>query len=154
MSDVELTKVIAASPERLYALVSDLPRMGEWSPENDGGKWLHGATGPAVGAKFKGRNSRGRRKWSTLATVVTADPGREFSFEVTSAGLKVAQWGYRLSPAEGGTEVTEYWTDHRSPIVAKLTGLVVGVPDRVSHNRQGIEQTLERLAAAASPDAG
>ena len=50
---VEVTKVIAATPERVYELVSDLPRMGEWSPENTGGSWIKGATGPAVGAKFK-----------------------------------------------------------------------------------------------------
>jgi len=152
MSDVELTKIIAASPDRLYALVSDLPRMGEWSPENNGGEWMQGATGPAVGAKFKGKNSHGKRRWSTLATVVTADPGREFTFNVTSTGLKVAQWGYRLSAVDGGTAVTEHWTDHRSAIIAKITGLVVGVSDRVAHNREGIEHTLERLAAAASAD--
>ena len=45
---VEVTKVIAAAPERVYELVSDLPRMGEWSPENTGGTWIKGAKGPAV----------------------------------------------------------------------------------------------------------
>ena len=149
MSDVEVTKIIAATPEQLYALVSDLPRMGEWSPENHGGKWIQGATGPAVGAKFKGKNSHGWRRWSTLATVVLADPGREFAFDVKAAGLKVAQWGYRLSAVDEGTAVTEYWTDHRSPLIAKLTGAVAGVSDRNAHNRAGMEHTLERLAAAA-----
>ncbi len=148
MSDVELTRIIAASPDQVYALVSDLPRMGEWSPENSGGKWLQGATGPTVGATFKGKNSHGRRRWSTLATVVTADPGSEFAFDVTSFGLKVAHWGYRLTAVDGGTEVTEYWTDHRSPAIAKITGVVVGVSDRSAHNRAGMEHTLERLAAA------
>ncbi len=148
MSDAELSRVIAASPDALYALVSDLPRMGEWSPENNGGKWLKGATGPVVGAKLKGKNSHGWRRWSTLVTVVTADPGREFAFDVTSTGLKVAQWGYRFAAVEGGTEVTEYWTDHRSPVVAKITSVMVGVADRTAHNRASMEQTLERLAAA------
>ncbi len=148
MSDIELSRVVGASPERLYALVSDLPRMGEWSPENNGGKWLKGAAGPAVGAKFKGKNSHGWRRWSTIATVVTADPGRAFAFDVTSTGLRVAQWGYRFAAVEGGTEVTEYWTDHRSPMLAKITSVAVGVADRRSHNRAGMEQTLERLAAA------
>jgi hypothetical protein len=81
---------------------------------------------------------------------VTADPGREFAFDVTSAGLKVARWGYRLAAVEGGTEVTEYWSDHRSPAIAKITGVVVGVADRAQHNRAGMEQTLERLATASS----
>ncbi len=148
MSDVEVSRTIAARAEHLYALISDLPRMGEWSPENNGGKWLKGASGPTVGAKFKGKNSHGRRRWSTVATVVTAEPGREFAFDVTSTGLKVARWGYRLAAVEGGTEVTEYWADHRSPVIAKITGVVVGVADRNAHNRAGMEHTLERLAAA------
>ena len=109
MSDVEVSRTIAASPERLYALISDLPRMGEWSPENDGGKWVKGATGPTVGAQFKGKNRNGWRRWSTMSTVVIANPASEFAFDVKAAGLKVARWGYRLAAVEGGTEVTEYW---------------------------------------------
>ena len=53
---VVVTKEINASPETVFAMVSDLTRMGEWSPENQGGQWVKGATGPAVGAQFKGRN--------------------------------------------------------------------------------------------------
>lgn len=153
MTDIEVSKVIAASPEQVYALVSDLPRMGEWSPENDGGTWLKGAAAATVGAKFKGKNSHGKRRWSTLSTVVTADPGREFAFDVSSFGLKVARWGYRLEAVEGATEVTEYWSDHRSPVIARITGFVVGVSDRLEHNRAGMEHTLERLAAAISASA-
>jgi uncharacterized protein YndB with AHSA1/START domain len=52
---VSVTKDISASPESIWALVTDLPRMGEWSPENRGGEWLKGATGPSVGARFKGK---------------------------------------------------------------------------------------------------
>ena len=36
---------INASPEAVYDLVSDLPRMGEWSPENVGGEWQGGGRG-------------------------------------------------------------------------------------------------------------
>jgi hypothetical protein len=148
MEHVEVSRTIAATPERLYALISDLPRMGEWSLENNGGKWLKGATGPAVGAKFKGKNSKGFRRWSTIATVVTADAGREFAFDVTVAGLKVARWGYRLESVDGSTKVTEYWDDHRVKVMKVLTGLALNVPDRASHNTAGMEHTLEQLAAA------
>ncbi|CAB4364197.1 MAG: SRPBCC family protein [Actinobacteria bacterium] len=148
MEHVEVSRTIAATPERLYALISDLPRMGEWSLENNGGKWLKGATGPTVGAKFKGKNSKGFRRWSTIATVVTADAGREFTFDVTVAGLKVARWGYRLESVDGGTKVTQYWDDHRVKVMKVLTGLALNVPDRASHNTAGMEHTLEQLAAA------
>lgn len=50
---VSVTQEIAAAPERIWALVTDLPRMNEWSPENNGGEWSEGATGPALGARFK-----------------------------------------------------------------------------------------------------
>jgi hypothetical protein len=145
---VEVSKVIAATPDQLYALVSDLCRMGEWSPENTGGKWVKGATGPAVGAKFEGTNQLGKKKWKTLSTVAIAEPAREFAFDVTAAGMKVARWGCRLEAVDGGTKVTQYWDDHRNAVIAKMTGLALGVKDRAVHNTAGMEQTLERLAAA------
>ena len=70
---ISRTTTVRATPQEAYALVSDLPRMGELSPENTGGRWLKGATGPAVGARFKGTNRNGVRRWSTTATVEVAD---------------------------------------------------------------------------------
>ena len=147
---VSVVRLVGATPEQLYRLVTDLPRMGEWSPENEGGKWLKGATTAAVGATFKGKNRKGWQRWSTLATVVSADQDRLFAFDVTSAGLKVARWSYALRPVEGGTEITESWEDQRSPLIGKITGVLLRVPDRGAHNRAGMEQTLERLSVAAT----
>ena len=84
---------IAAPAEKVWALVSDLPRMGEWSPENAGGKWVKGATGPAVGAVFTGNNKNGFRRWTTNVTVIACEPGVVFEFAVTSGPLKVARGG-------------------------------------------------------------
>ena len=148
MHQVEVSRTISASPEQLYALISDLPRMGEWSQENNGGKWIKGAVGPAVGARFKGKNSKGVIRWSTLLTVATADPGKEFAFDVKAMGMKVARWGYRLEATEGGTTVTEYWDDHRVPPVKAITGLALNVRDRATHNAAEMEHTLAALAAA------
>jgi hypothetical protein len=145
---IEVSKVVAATPEQVYALVSDLCRMGEWSPENTGGKWVKGATGAAVGAKFEGTNQLGKKKWKTLSTITAADPGREFAFDVTAAGMKVAGWGFGLEPADGGTKVTHFWDDHRNAVIAKLTGMVIGVKDRSVHNKANMEAMLERLSAA------
>jgi uncharacterized protein YndB with AHSA1/START domain len=145
---IEVTRVLSASPEQVYALVSDLPRMGEFSPENTGGSWAKGATGPAVGARFKGTNALGKHKWTTDVTVTRAEPGKEFAFDVKAGGMKVAGWGFVIAPAEGGSTVTHYWDDHRNAVIAKLTGMALGVPDRASHNKAGMEQTLEKMAAA------
>src|SRR3954447_4143399 len=113
MSDVEVRETIKAPAAAVYALVADLPRMGEWSPENTGGKWLGGATGPAVGARFRGTNRAGWRFWTTTVTVRAADVGRSFAFDVDVAGLAVSTWAYTFAEAEGGCVVTESWTERR-----------------------------------------
>src|SRR5436190_24173239 len=97
--------VIARSAEDLYDMVSDVTRMGEWSPICKACWWDEGA-GPRVGAWFTGRNELPERTWETRSEVVAAEPGREFAFIV---GGTFARWGYTFTPADGGTEITESW---------------------------------------------
>jgi len=92
---VSVSREIAAPAERLYDMVSDVTRMGEWSPETQAGEWLGGATGATPGAKFRATNRVGKRSWKTVATVVDAEPGRRFSFVVTAGPLKAAEAGRR-----------------------------------------------------------
>ena len=146
---ISVTADIAAPAELVWAMVSDVTRMGEWSPENESAKWLGGATGPQPGAKFRGTNSNGKKKWDTVAQIADADPGRKLSFHVTAVGLKVAEWRYELEPTSGGCRITETWVDERGRIAKFLGKPVSGVDDRAPHNRLGMEQTLERLKAAA-----
>ncbi|HEY5014742.1 MAG TPA: SRPBCC family protein [Acidimicrobiia bacterium] len=146
---VSVTQEIAAPAEQVWAMVSDVTRMGEWSPENEGATWLGGAKGAAPGAKFKGSNRNGKKKWNTVAKVAEADAGRAFAFHVTAAGFKVAEWRYAFEPTATGCRVTETWIDERGMIAKSLGGAVSGVSDREAHNRAGMEQTLERLKAAA-----
>ena len=80
----------------MWALVTDLPRMGEWSPENAGGKWVKGATGPALGAVFEGTNKNGFRRWTTNVTVIGCEPNKLFEFAVTSGPLEVATLALRI----------------------------------------------------------
>lgn len=144
---ISRSTTLGAAPDAVYALVSDLPRMGELSPENDGGRWLGGATGPAVGARFKGRNRNGWRRWSTTATVRAADPGREFTFEVAFWGIPVSRWSYRIEPAGEGCTLTETWTDRRPAWFKGPAGLTTGVMDRDTATAEGIEATLAAVAA-------
>jgi Polyketide cyclase / dehydrase and lipid transport len=97
--------VIARSPEDLYDLVSDVPRMGEWSPICKACWWDEGAS-PVVGSWFTGRNETPDRTWETRSEVVVADRGREFAFIVGGAFVR---WGYSFTPVDGGTELTESW---------------------------------------------
>jgi uncharacterized protein YndB with AHSA1/START domain len=146
---VSVSREIKAPAETVWALVSDLPRMGEWSPENDGGDWLKGATKAVPGAKFKGANTNGDKSWTTTATILEADPGRSLSFRVAVGVIKVALWSYTFEPTEGGCIVTETWTDQRNGLVKKLATRSSGVENRAAHNREGMEYTLARLAKAA-----
>ena len=43
---------IAAPPEAVWDLISDVTRMGDWSPECYRCTWLDGGTGPRAGARF------------------------------------------------------------------------------------------------------
>jgi hypothetical protein len=151
---VSVTTHIKASPQVVYDLVSDLPRMGEWSPENTGGRWLGGATGPAPGVRFRGSNRDGIRRWSTTVTVAEATPGKAFVFDVSVGPWKVARWAYHLAPSEGGCDVTESWEDRRAGWMKTVSGPVTGVSDRATHNAENIRTTLERVKAAAEAHAG
>ena len=146
---VSRSTVVAAPPDRVWELVSDLPGMGRFSPENDGGRWTGGATGPVVGARFRGTNRAGRRRWSTLSTVTRCEPGRSFAFLVTSAGLGVAQWSYELEPVDGGTRLTETWQDRRGGLVGSLGKVLTGVGDREAFTATSVEHTLAAVKAAA-----
>lgn len=148
--NVEVTRAIDATPELLYAMVSDVTRMGDWSPESRGAEWRGGATGAVVGAKFRGKNQRGFRRWSTTCTVTAADPGKSFIFDVHFGPIRVATWGYSFEPEGEGCRVTERWSDHRSKFFAVLSGVATGVQDRAAHNRSGMEATLEAIAACAA----
>jgi uncharacterized protein YndB with AHSA1/START domain len=142
-----VTRDIAAPPEKIWALVTDLPRMGEWSPENAGGKWVKGATGPALGSVFEGTNKNGRfRRWTTNVTIIACEPNTLFEFAVTSGPLAVATWRYEFEKTEAGCRVTESWVDQRKrwfAILARVAG-----DHSPAHAEKEMTATLANLAAA------
>jgi hypothetical protein len=141
---------IAAAAEKVYALVSDLPGMASHAEETVRCRWLDGASGPAVGARVQGRNSRSRlRKWSTISTVTDADLGKRFAFEVTYVGLPIARWQYDIAPTDGGCIVTETTWDRRGSVMKFAGSLVTGVWDRAGVNARNIATTLGRIKLAA-----
>jgi hypothetical protein len=144
---------VGAPPQVVYGLISDITRMGEWSPECTGGKWLGSATRPAVGARFKGTN-KNRFSWSTSSRVVVADENREFAFDRDRPrGFGVMRWSYLFEPVPGGTRVTESFEQVRTaPMLAiRAANLTTGVPwnEREAVNVANMETTLQRLKATA-----
>jgi len=96
--------VIARPAGLLYEMVSDITRMGEWSPVCRACWWDEGG-GPRVGAWFTGRNELPGQTWETRCEVVAAEPDREFAFVVRGT----VRWGYRFDPVGSGTLLTESW---------------------------------------------
>ena len=142
-----------ASPEAIWALVSDVTQIGRYSPETFEAEWLDGATGPAVGARFRGhvkRNGIGPVYWAACS-VTECEPGRVFAFGVGRPGKAMNTWSYRLEPAPGGgTDVTESF--QLSPMLPlKVYWSVLGWA-RGRTNRQGMQTTLERMKAEVERD--
>jgi hypothetical protein len=138
---------IAASAHNVWSMVSDLPRMGEWSPENEGGAWRDGVAAPAVGATFAGMNRNGFRKWTTTVTVVACEPGQVFEIAVTTGRIPVARWRYEFETTPEGCLVTESWIDERNVFI-RVTGRVLGA-HHAAHTHKEMATTLANLARAA-----
>ena len=141
---------IAASPEDVYDLVADVAKMGQYSPE------ATGAAGAAerltAGDQFWGLNKRGVARWFTRCTVIEAERGRRFVFDVDFPPMPVSRWTYEFEPTEEGCLVTEPWDDRRfgpfGPAIRGLGQVIIPGP-RADHNQRNIETTLARLKAAA-----
>lgn len=144
-----VSTVIAATPEQVYDLVANLPRMGEWSPECGSVDWLDGATGPAEGATFMGHNHtgpRGKITWSRHGRVLIAEPGHAFAFVTDEGGRESTVWRYDLAAVDGGVRVTESYDVHWIPTWARIVD-VIG--NRAKDLRRNMTHTLGQLKAAA-----
>ena len=143
----EVTVWMAAQPEKVWDLVSDVTRIGEFSPETFEAKWTRGSTGPEEGAYFAGhvkRNGVGPTYWSPCR-VTRCVPKEVFEFSVGTDSVTVNNWGYRLAARDGGTDVTEYFRMEPS-LPTRLYWTVLG-PLRSRTNVRGMRTTLERMKA-------
>ena len=110
---------------------------------------MKGATGAAVGARFKGRNKNGSKAWSSSVKINVVQAPQKFSFALMALGKNWCDWEYEITPTATGCSVTHRWVDHRSKVANYLGKLVSGVSDRAEHNRRNMEATLKNLKAAA-----
>ncbi len=140
---------ISRSADELYDMISDVTRMGEWSPVCKECWWEESDT-PRTGAWFIGRNVTPDRTWETRSQVVAAEPGREFSFVV---GGTWTRWGYTFYESEAGTVVTESWEFLPGGIERFEERFGDDAPnqiaDRQKSAREGIPETLAALKRVA-----
>lgn len=144
----EVTIWIDAPTADVWHLISDVTRIGEFSPETFEAKWARGSTGPQTGAFFTGhvrRNGIGPTYWSPCKVTV-CEPEKVFEFSVGTDAATLNNWGYRLEPRDGGTQVTEYFRLEPSRAI-RLYWLVFGRL-RAGTNQRGMRTTLARMKAA------
>ena len=151
--------VVAAPADRIYDLVADLPRMGEWSPECHNVEWEGGATGPAAGARFVGHNRTGPRgfiRWSRRGRVLVADRGREFAFVTEEGGRESTVWRYTLEAVDGGTRVTESYEARSLPLWARIMDVPLNrhkdLLKNMRHTLAQLKTTAEAITAATEGD--
>jgi hypothetical protein len=140
---------IEADAGLLYEMVSNLPRIGEWSPECEQVDWEGEVTLPVVGTTFVGHNAVGpgrRIRYSRHGEVLAAEPGKEFTFITDEGGRPSTLWRYRFEPTANGTRVTEGYEVRWIPTWARI----IDVPlNRHKDLLKNMRTTLERLKVAA-----
>ena len=149
-----VTVHIDAPPEQVWGLVSDITNTGKFSPETFEAEWLDGATGPAVGVKFRGhvkRNGRGPTYW-TVCRITDCEPGKSFGFDVLGpGGKKVNHWRYDFVPAGEGTDATESFRLVEHPLLKVYWAIAGRARNRTNVN--GMRETLERIKVEAEGSA-
>lgn len=148
-----VTVYMAASPQQVWRLVSDITSIGRYSPETFEAEWLGDEATPVVGARFRGhvrRNGRWPVYWTTCI-VTASDPGREFSFAVAARGGVVNTWRYRFRQQGAGTDVTESF-ELADRWFLRLYWSLFGRMRRRT-NVTGMRRTLERIKAVVESPA-
>jgi hypothetical protein len=138
---------IDRDPATVFAAIVDVTRIGEWSPECIGARWIEGATGPAVGAKFAGDNKLELAgitvmKWSTTSEVTEYVADRVFAFSAEG----YTTWRYELEPTATGTRVTESYDYTAQP--GAQTFVYETLLRRPAAMNKGMRRTLDRIKAS------
>lgn len=143
---LEATVDIDATPEKVWAALSDLKRMPEFSPQCRRMIVLGGAT--REGAHTINLNRQRWKFWPTTSKIVRFEPNKAIAFRIME---NRTVWSYLLEPTATGTKVTER-RDAPTGInkatnyaVDKLLG---GVPQFEVELLEGMNATLARIKDA------
>jgi len=100
---VEVTVSIDAPVGAVWDLVTDINIAARFQDEFQKAEWLD--DGPALGARFIGRNRMGDQTWETTSTIVAFQPGEMFRWAVEDVDNPVATWTFELIPEDNGTRL-------------------------------------------------
>lgn len=148
----EVPMTIRASADRVFELVADVTRIGEWSPECTGAEWLDDRRG--VGARFRGRNKWGKNRWSRVCEVTRFEPGQCFEYRTVPGfgpSADSSTWGFDIAPTDDGCVLTQ----RVQPTIPPQRWFRPIVRRAMPHHldmRDQMRSTLERLREAAEAD--
>jgi hypothetical protein len=116
---------VAAPPQAVWELVTDVTRIGEFSPECIRAEWLDGANGPAIGARFAGTNRRTRPRedrgsddlsdsavqWTRPCTVTACEQPRVFAYVVGDRfdESPASEWRFEIAPDADGSMLRQHF---------------------------------------------
>lgn len=140
---------IAAPPQAVWQLVTDINLPANFSSEFNRAEWLDGAQAPALGARFRGHNAHAAiGEWTTDSEVSTLREGECFEWSVLGEDQPGAVWSFTLEPTENGTRLTQQmqigpgrnglspaidrWPDKEERIIAK----------RLAEHQENMTRTL------------
>ena len=154
---VESSTEVAAPPERLWPLVTDLDLLAELSTELQSVRWLDdGGKVPAVGRRFEGTNFHpAMGEWTIASQVIACEEPRLFSWAVHDPEDPAAVWGFELTPTDGGTRLRQF--AQLGPGYSGLSPAIERLPDkeerivdrRLQEFLTGIERNLTALREKA-----
>jgi uncharacterized protein YndB with AHSA1/START domain len=127
---------IAASPQAVFAHLTDLSKLPEFSPENVRCEFQDGSDRITVGASFRGYNRSGDYEWHADCVVTEFEPDRYFAYEVPPDFEHATTWRYLVEPDGDGCVVTESFD---APLLAHPEIY----PGRVEGRRDNLERACE-----------
>jgi hypothetical protein len=142
-------RYIEATPEAVYDLIADVTRTPERTPDIAKCEWIDGATGPAVGARFKSTNHQHRGPdWSNKPIVTVADRGVEFSFTRTEPFAGTILWRHRFAAEGTGTRMTESYEVIKPITIVGwfIIDTLYGLKDRQAELRESMVRSMDRVA--------
>jgi hypothetical protein len=152
----EVSVLIAATARSLWPLVCDIRLPARFSSEFQGAEWLDGAAGPALGARFLGRNYHpARGEWETASTICEFEPEQRFGWSVGHPEFPAARWRFVLAPEDGAVRLTQ-WVQ-LGPGPSGISFVIESMPDkesrilrrRLAEHRANMEATITGIKSIA-----
>ena len=136
---------VTASPDEVFALLTDLDRLPDLSPENQRCELIEGSTTVELGARFRGHNKAHDYEWHADCAVTQYEPGRRFAYETPPGHELATTWSYTIEPDKNGCTVTEQF---HAPLLAHPDIYPGTIEGRRDNLERACETTMANLKAA------